>query len=460
MKKSQLHEYQKTGVKHILSNPFCGLFLDMGLGKTVTTLTAINCLIYEELELAKVLIIAPKRVAEHVWTSEVEKWKHLKNLKLSKVVGNETGRIIALKTKADVYIISRDNVAWLCGLYGGNMLPFNMLVIDESSSFKNPKALRFKALRRVQPSFERVLLLTGTPAPNGLVDLWSQLYLLDRGDRLGKTIGAYRSEYFNPGQRNGHIIYNYQVKNTGEKRIYSQIEDICISMKAEDHLRVSEAVDNSIELIMSEKTKNRYKEFEKEQVLSLLEGGEITAANAAALSGKLLQFANGAIYDEEKDWHEVHDLKLEAIEEVIENANGKPVLVAWTFRHDLTRLLTRLKRYNPRQLKTTQDIDAWNRGEIQILLMHPASGGHGLNLQSGGNIVVWFGQTWSSELYQQLNARLCRQGQLEKQVIIHHLVVKDTLDVEVIKSRKNKVKTQDGLLEAIKARLEHYIVNR
>lgn len=456
MNESNLHSYQQEAVNHIIETPNCGLMLDMGLGKTVSTLTAVNRLMYEELEVNRVLIIAPKRVAENVWSEEVEKWGHLKHLRLSKIIGNEVKRKAALARKADIYIISRDNITWLCGQYGGSMLPFDMLVIDESSSFKNPKSLRFKALRRVQPSFDRVILLTGTPAPNGLIDLWSQIYLLDRGERLGKTVGAYRERYFTPGQRNGHIVYNYKIKDTGESRIHDQIQDVCMSMKADDYLDMPDKIDNVIKLKMPEDVRQQYKDFEREQVLELLEGGEVTAVNAAALSNKLLQFANGAVYDENKDWHEVHQIKLDAIEEVIENANGKPVLIAWTFRHDQARLLKRLKAYKPVQLKTGQDIKDWNAGKIQVMLMHPASGGHGLNLQSGGNIVVWFGQTWSLELYQQLNARLYRQGQENKQVFIHHLAVAGTLDVGVIRSLENKNNRQEGLMQAIKSKIKQY----
>lgn len=455
MNESHLHGYQKTGVNHIILNPFCGLLLDMGLGKTVTTLTATNKLIYEELEVSKALIVAPKRVAENVWSTECEKWEHLQHLRISKIIGNGAKRKEALRAKADLYIISRDNIAWLCGQYGGSMLPFDMLIIDESSSFKSPKSQRFKALKMVQPSFDRVVLLTGTPAPNGLVDLWSQIYLLDRGQRLGKTISIYRDRYFNPNQRNGHIVYNYKINSTGEEQIHDKIKDICMSMKATDYLDMPERVDNVISLKLTQEVAQQYAEFEREQVLSLI-GNDITAVNAAALSNKLLQFANGAVYGEGKNWHEVHQVKLDAVEEIIENANGKPVLIAWTFRHDQARLLEKLKKYKPVQLKTGQHIKDWNAGKIQVMLMHPASGGHGLNLQSGGNIVVWFGQTWSLELYQQLNARLYRQGQGDNRVFIHHLAVQGTLDMDVIKSLENKNSKQEGLMKAIKSKIAKY----
>lgn len=455
MNASNLHNYQKKAVNHIVENPFYGLLLDMGLGKTVSTLTAIQTLVYEELEVNKVLIIAPKRVAENVWDAEAGKWEHLKHLRVSKVTGTELQRKTALRVKADIYLIGRDNIAWLCGYYGGLSLPFDMLVVDESSSFKNPQSLRFKALKRVQPSFKRVVLLTGTPAPNGLIDLWSQIYLLDRGERLGKTISIYRDRYFNPDKRNGHIVYNYKIKNTGEDEIYKAVEDVCMSMKAEDYLDMPERVDNVITLTMPEELRRKYDDFEREQVLELL-SGEINAVNAAALSTKLLQFANGALYDEKRDVHEVHTLKLDAIDEIIENANGRPVLIAWTYQHDRDRLLVRLRKYKPVAFKTGQHIKDWNEGKISVMLMHPASGGHGLNLQDGGNVVVWFGNTWSLELEQQLNARLYRQGQKAKTVFIHRLAVAGTIDTDVIKSLRNKDLKQEGLMKAVKARIEKY----
>ncbi len=455
MNESNLHHYQNNAVDHLMDTPNCGLMLDMGLGKTVATLTAINRLIYEELEIRTVLIIAPKRVAENVWSSECEKWEHLQHLRISKIIGNPLERKAALRVKAELYLISRDNVDWLCGQFGRSMLPFDMLVIDESSSFKSPKSLRFKALRRVQPSFGRVVLLTGTPAPNGLIDLWSQIYLLDRGERLGKTIGAYRERYFSPGQRNGAIIYNYKLKKASDDEIHDQIKDICMSMKAEDYIDMPDKIDNVISLKLPDAIRRQYEDFEREQVLELMVG-DISAVNAAALSNKLLQFANGAVYDEDRNVHEAHQVKLDAVEEIIENANGNPVLVAWTYRHDLHRMLVRLKKYKPVQLKTEQDINDWNAGKIQVMLMHPASGGHGLNLQSGGNVIVWFGQTWSLELYQQLNARLHRQGQESKQVIIHHLVTEGTLDEDVMRSLKNKNNKQEGLMQAIKSKIAKY----
>jgi len=457
MNETDLHAYQNRSVNHIIENPHSGLFLDMGLGKTVSTLTAVNILMYKELEILKALVVAPKRVAENVWTSEVKKWEHLNHLKISVVAGTEKQRRAALAENADVYTIGRDNVSWLCGLYGGGMLPFDMLIIDESSSFKNHKSLRFKALKIVQPSFDRVVLLTGTPAPNGLVDLWPQMYLLDRGERLGKTITSYREEYF----KNVSRSHQYQIlkpRNDDQiKRIHGKISDICISMKAKDYLDLPGRINNDIEIKFPEDLQAQYDEFEREQIMELFEDEqEITALNAAALSTKLLQFANGAIYDEDKNYHEIHNLKLDACKELIEDSAGKPVLIAWTFRHDMYRLKEHLKAHKPRELKTGKDIDDWNAGKIKVLLMHPASGGHGLNLQSGGNIIIWFGQTWSLELFQQLNARLDRQGQ-KLITVINRLIGVKTIDVEVVNSLSRKEGTQEGLMQAIKAKIKKYV---
>lgn len=452
--KKDLHNYQRHCVEFIKTNPASGLLLDMGLGKTVSTLTAINSLIYEEIEIDTVLVIAPKRVAESVWAQEIANWKHLSHLTISKVIGNERQRKTALAEKADIHIIGRDNVAWLCGQYGGGMLPFDMLVIDESSSFKSPKSIRFKALRKVRPSFKRVVLLTGTPAPNGLLDIWSQIYLLDRGERLGKTLTAYRESFFVPGKRNGAIIFDYNLKNEGEAEIHAKIADICISMKAKDYLELPERINNYVKIDMPKELKKKYEDFEREQVLEIFSTDtEITALNAASLSVKLLQFANGAIYDEDRNWHEVHKLKLEALDEIVENANGKPVLIAYTFKHDAERMLAKFK--NARKLDGDADVVAWNKGEVPIMILHPASAGHGLNLQAGGSIIVWFGQTWSLELYQQLNARLDRQGQTET-VVINHLMVGGTLDEDVIKALHEKDLKQEGLLAAVKARIKKY----
>lgn len=455
-----LHDYQKTAVKHILSHTHCGLFLDMGLGKTVSTLTAIEWLMYQDLSVTKVLVVAPKRVAESVWGAEVNKWDHLKHLRVSKIIGTEKQRRTALATQADIYTIGRDNVAWLCGLYGGSRLPFDMLVIDELSSFKNPKSQRFKALRLVQPCFSRVVGLTGTPAPNGLIDLWSQIYLLDRGQRLGKFISHFRDQWFIPGKRNGMVVYSYVPREGAEEQIHKAIGDICMSMKAEDYLQLPGRIDNIVRIQMPEDIQAEYDKFEQEKVLELVQGQgedvEITTSNAAVLSMKLLQFANGSVYDEFKIPHKVHDLKIDAAKELVEDAAGQPVLIAWTFTSDRDRLLEALKKYNPRELKTDKDIQEWNEGKIQVLLMHPASGGHGLNLQAGGHRIIWFGQTWSLELEQQFNARLDRQGQKEV-VIINRLVCCNTIDQDVIEAQKMKAKTQEALMQAVKSRVQKYM---
>ena len=462
MNENNLHDYQRACVEHIIETKFCGVFLEMGLGKTVSTLTAINALMFDYCEINSVLIIAPKRVAESVWQEEAEKWDHLKHLTFSKIIGDQQQRLKAIKTKADIYIISRDNIAWLCALYGGAKLPFEMIVVDELSSFKSYKSLRFKSLKTAQPYFKRFVGLTGTPAPNGLIDLWPQIYLMDRGQRLEKTITAYRNKYFRPGKTNGNVVYSYNLLTDSEKIIHKRIEDICISMKASDYLKMPVRTDNFIKLNMPAELKSKYDNFEKEKVIELIEksydsveGVEINVVNAAALSNKLLQFANGALYDENRSVHEVHQIKLEALKEIIEDANGKPILVAWTYQHDRDRIMEYLKAYKPRELKKPNDILDWNAGKVQVMLAHPASAGHGLNLQAGGSIIVWYGQTWSLELYQQFNARLYRQGQ-QQHVIINHLIMKGTHDEDVISALKSKDVKQNSLMESIKAKINKY----
>lgn len=462
MKEADLHKYQKACVEHIITHPYCGIFLDMGLGKTVSTLTAINYLMFDYLEINSVLVIAPKRVAESVWQEEAEKWDHLKHLTFSKIIGTQRQRIEAINTNANIYIISRDNIAWLCALYGGTKLPFEMIVVDELSSFKSYKSLRFKSLKATQPYFKRFVGLTGTPAPNGLIDLWPQIYLMDRGERLEKTISAYRNRYFRPGKTNGNVVYSYDLLAESESLIHKRIEDICISMKAQDYLEMPFRTDNFIKLNMPADVKKKYDEFEKEKVIELIESTEqgeesieVNVVNAAALSNKLLQFANGALYDENRSVHEVHQIKLDALKEIIDDANGKSVLVAWTYQHDRDRIMEFLKSYKPRELKKPQDITDWNNGKVQVMLAHPASAGHGLNLQAGGSIIVWFGQTWSLELYQQFNARLYRQGQQEH-VIIHHLIMKGTHDEDVIVALRSKDKKQNQLMDSIKAKIDKY----
>lgn len=457
MNENNLHQYQKYSVNFIQSHPAAGLLLDMGLGKTVSTLTAINRLMFEDLEINKVLVIAPKRAAEDTWTKEAAKWDHLKHLRISRVLGTERRRKGALRADADIFVINRENVCWLIAQYRG-VLPFDMLVIDELSSFKSPKAQRFKALRMVRPQFSRVVGLTGTPAPNGLTDLWSQIYLLDQGERLGKTVTDYRQKYFRPGRSNGQAVFDYELLDGSEEAVYRQISDICVSMKAEDYLELPPRMDHSVEVTLPSSVRAQYESFEKEEILKLLEHEKentISAANAAALTNKLLQFSNGAIYDDDRAVHELHGAKLEALEEIVEAANGEPVLVFYSFRHDIGRIKRKLKDYRPRELVDGKDIDDWNAGKVQVLLAHPAGAGHGLNLQKGGNIIVWFGLTWSLELYQQANARLHRQGQTQP-VQVYHLLSKGTMDEDVIKAISGKADKQEALMQAVKARINKY----
>lgn len=458
MNESDLYQYQIKCVNHIVRNEHCALFLDMGLGKTVSTLTAMNYLMYSELDITRVLVIAPKRVVESVWEQECRKWDHLNHLKVSIISGSKDERISALKTKADIYLLGRDNVKWFCEYYNYRGIPFDTLVIDESSSFKNPKSQRFKALRKIRSYFKRIIVLTGTPAPNSLIDLWSQIYILDQGQRLEKYITRYRNMYFTPGGGNGVIVYNYILRKGADKIIHTKIKDICISMKAKDYLQIPDRIENIIKITPDPKTKKDYQDFEKKNILELTEKGkEITALTAGTLSNKLLQFSNGAVYDDKGEYHEFHDLKLKETENLIEAANGRPVLIAWTYKHDRDRLKKHLSKYKPRDLKNNQDVIDWNNKKINILLMHPASGGHGLNLQEGGNIIIWFGQTWSLELEQQLNARLHRQGQKEI-VTIHKLILSGTIDEDVIKAQKTKDKTQQALIEAVKAKIKKYVI--
>lgn len=471
---SDLHDYQHVSIKHIIDNPFCALFLDMGLGKTVSTLTAIDHLMYTELEVLCTLVIAPKRVVENVWAQEVKKWTHLSRLKVVRIIGTQKQRISAIKEKADIHVISRDNFAWLCAYYGYGRMKWDTFVFDELSSFKSHSSIRFKAAKKVRPFMKRVIGLTGTPAPNSLIDLWPQVYLLDMGHRLGKTITKYRKDFFTPGHSSGHIVYSYNIVSNGERLIHDKVKDICISMKAEDYLTMPDKIENFIELEFDSKLKKTYKEFERENVLQMFDSAQkkqyedddgnivesdeviITAVNAAALTNKLLQFSNGAIYDEDRNVHKVHDLKLDALAEILDDANGQSVLVAWNYRHDRSRILERFAKYSPIELKTEQDINDWNDGKVKLAISHPASVGHGLNLQAGGNIIVWFGLNWSLELYQQFNARLYRQGQ-NNAVVINHIIIKGTHDEAVVKAIKKKGRIQGSLMEAVKALREMYI---
>lgn len=457
--------YQDHAAEHIINNPYCGLFLEMGLGKTVSTLTAIDKLMFDMCEVSKVLVIAPKRVAEDTWTTEATKWDHLKHFRISKVLGSEKERKEALKAKADIYIINRENVVWLISHLGGAW-PFDMLVIDELSSFKSSKAARFKALRMVRPKITRVVGLTGTPAPNGLIDLWPQIYLLDQGARLEKTSTAYREKYFSPAKQNGHIVYEYKLKKGDDTlgqgyyadKIYNLISDICISMKARDYLDLPERIDRIVPVKLSDAVMERYNEFEKKLVLELPDFDDfkdISAVNRAGLTNKLLQFANGAVYDSEKVWHEVHREKLEVLSEVIEAANGNPVLVAYSYKSDLERIKKHLKGYKVATLDGSKQIEQWNKKQIEVLLAHPASAGHGLNLQAGGHHIVWFGLTWSLELYQQFVARLDRQGQAES-VINHLLVSAGTMDERVVEVVNGKEDGQNILMNALKAIIQKH----
>ena len=441
------HEYQSFATEFIVKNAISALFLEMGLGKSVTTLTAIDKLMYDYFEISRVLIIAPLRVAVSTWPSEIEKWNHLNRLSYSVVVGNEKERRQALRKKADIYIINRENIDWLVNK-SGFYLEFDMLVIDELSSFKSYSAKRFKSLLKIRSNFKRVVGLTGTPSSNGLMDLWAEFRILDLGQRLGRYITHYRNTYFVPDKRNGMVIYSYKPKDDAEERIYQAIGDITISMKSCDHLQMPELIMNEVAVELDQTDAQRYQKFKKEMVLTLDEK-EIDAINAASLSNKLLQMANGSVYDEDKASHTIHDKKLDALDELIEEANGKPVLVAYWFQSDLERIKKRMK---VREIKSSQDIEDWNKEKIPVALIHPASAGHGLNLQTGGAVLIWFSLTWSLELYQQTNARLYRQGQ-KQTVVIHHLMTKGTIDEDVMKAIKRKERTQEALMSAVKARI-------
>jgi SNF2 family DNA or RNA helicase len=445
------HEYQRYATNKILEQNAVGLFLDMGLGKTVIALTAVNELLFNYFDVSNVLVIAPLRVAQTTWPDEMRKWNHLQHLTVSKVLGSAKERRAALRTTADIHVINRENVEWLVKECGKEW-PFDMVIVDELSSFKSTKAKRFRALRRVRPCVKRIVGLTGTPAPNGLIDLWAQVYLLDQGERLGKTITGYRNRYFVPGRRNRHVIYEWDPKPEAEKAIYKKLDDLCVSMKAEDWLEMPERIDRVVSVRIPEKAREKYEQLERDLLLPF-QDGDVTADNAAVLSGKLLQLANGAVYDENGAVREIHSAKLEALDDTIEAANGRPVLVFYAYRHDLARLQERLPE--ARILDTEKDIEDWNKGVIPVGLAHPASAGHGLNLQAGGNIIVWFGLTWSLELYQQAVARLYRQGQ-ERSVIVHHLVSENTIDEDVMKALESKDVTQEALLDAVKARIEKY----
>ena len=442
------HEYQKYATKFIEENDISALLLDMGLGKSVITLTAIRNLIIKG-EVGRVLVIAPLRVARSTWPDEIAKWDHLNDLTYSVAVGTEKERLEALRKNVEIVIINRENVDWLVNK-SGYRFNFDMIVIDELSSFKSYSAKRFKALLKVRPYVERIVGLTGTPSSNGLMDLWAEYRLLDFGERLGRYITRYRLKYFTPDKRSATVIFSYKLLPGAEDEIYNAISDITISMKAKDYLKMPDLIINEVTVDLDPTERRTYETLRKEMVVQISEQEEIDAVNAASLSGKLLQMANGAVYDEDKRVLRIHDKKLDALEDLIEAANGKPVLIAYWYKHDLERIK---ERFNVREILNDQDIRDWNNGKIDVAVIHPASAGHGLNLQQGGSTLIWFGLTWSLELYEQANARLYRQGQNET-VVIHHIITKGTIDEDVMQALKRKEKMQSALIDAVKARLK------
>ena len=457
-----LHDYQRYCVDQILSKPKIGLMLDMGLGKTAITLMALKEMKWYRWIIMHVLIIAPKKVAEATWQTEVRKWRIFNGLRVSTVLGTEKQRIEALHKDADIWIINRDNVAWLVEYYK-NDWPFDCVVLDESSSFKNHRAVRFRALKAVLPKISRLIELTGTPAPHGLEDLWAQVYLLDGGARLGRTISVYRDMYFVPDKRNAAQIWSYKPREGASEVIYDSISDICISMKAKDYLSVPDSISETIPVVLDKKAQAAYAQLECVALLAVAPDEVITAGSAAVLTGKLLQLCNGAVYDENGDWHEIHDCKIDAFLETVEQLNGQHAIVYYNFKHDLARLQAALKKHFPklnvRAYSGADDQEAWNNGQIDVLLAHPASCGYGLNLQKGGHHIIWFGLTYALEQYQQANARLHRQGQTEP-VIIHHLVVQGGMDEAVMSALQRKDDTQEYLLNALKVRIDEIRAGR
>lgn len=447
-----LRPYQQYAVDLIIRKPAVGLLLDMGMGKTAAALTAVKSLLYDYFDVQRVLVIAPLRVAETTWTEECREWDELQDLTVVPVLGTLKQRLTALQRPADLYTINRENVPWLAELYGSRW-PFDMVILDESSSFKNHASKRFRALKRVRSRIHRIVELTGTPAPNGLMDLWSQIYLLDGGARLGQTISAYRRRWFIPAGGYGHVVYNYEPVTGAREEIYQAVSDICVSMKAKDYITLPPVLYNRVKVRLPENVKAGYKRLEKDLVLELGADTDIVASTAAVLSNKLLQMASGAVYDETGGVVEMHRAKLEALADIAEANAGRPALVFYWFRHDLERLQKAFPK--ARQLKSAADIRDWNDGKIPMMLVHPASAGHGLNLQKGGSLIVWFSMTWSLELYQQANKRLHRSGQ-QHTVIIHHLIAEGTIDEDVMKALQEKRKGQDGMLEAVKARIREY----
>ncbi|MFR7671691.1 SNF2-related protein [Ruminococcus sp.] len=442
------HSYQEYAIRYIETHPISALLIDMRLGKTSITLTAIRNLLFDSFEVCKVLVIAPLRVAKNTWTDEIKKWEHLSTLTYSLIIGNENERLSALNEQTDIYIINRENVDWLVNK-SGYKFDFDMVVIDELSSFKNHQSKRFKSLMKVRPLVKRIVGLTGTPSSNGLMDLFAEFKILDMGKRLGYFIGQYRNTYFKPDKMNGPIVYSYKPLPNAENAIYEKISDITVSMKANEYLKMPELLTSNYVVELSNSEKKQYDKMKKSLVLEITDG-EITASNAASLSNKLCQLSNGAIYDDEQNIVEIHDRKLETLEDIIESMNGKPLLIAYWYRHDLERIKS---RFSVREIKTSEDISDWNDGKIPVALIHPASAGHGLNLQNGGSTLVWFGLTWSLELYQQTNARLYRQGQ-KNAVVIQHIITKGTIDEQILKALQKKNKTQADLIDAVRANLE------
>ena len=442
------HDYQAFAIDYIETHPVAAVLLDMGLGKTVISLTAIADLLFDSFLAHRILVVAPLRVARDTWPAELQKWTHLQHLTFSVAVGSVKERRAALMTAADITLINRENLQWLIE-DSGFPFGYDMVVIDELSSFKNHQSKRFRSLMKVRPKVKRIIGLTGTPSSNGLMDLWAEFRLLDMGKRLSRFITEYRNNYFSPDKRNGMIIYSYKPQPYAEELIYRQISDITISMKSTDHLQMPELISSQYEVKLSKEERQRYEELKKDLVLQLPDG-EVTAANAASLTGKLSQLANGAIYADTGDTIEFHDRKLDALEDILEAANGKPVLVAYWFKHDLERIK---RRFTVREIKESQDIIDWNAGKIPVAVIHPASAGHGLNLQAGGSTLIWFGLTWSLELYQQTNARLWRQGQTSGIVVIEHIITKGTIDERILKALSQKELTQTALIDAVKANL-------
>ncbi len=444
------HDYQKYSIDKIIENKKYGLFLDMGLGKTVSTLTAFSDL--QLLDTNKMLVIAPLNVAKDTWADEIDKWEHLKHLRVSKVLGSPKQRIAALNKEADIYVTNKENTKWLCDQYKKDW-PFDMVVIDELSTFKNPSSQRFKAIRKKQPLIKRFVGLTGTPSPNSLLDLWAQVYLIDRGERLETSFSRYRERFFKPTHQVSDHVFNWELRDGSEEKIYELIEDVCLSMKAGDYLDTPERIDAVQSVNLSSKERKLYDELEKHYILESEEDGTIVAQSGASLSQKLLQLANGAVYTDDESVRHLHDRKLDKLEEIIEESQGQPLLVFYNFKHDKERIMERFD-----EVVTLDDKgykDKWNACKVKILLAHPASAGHGLNLQQGGHIIVWFGLTWSLELYQQANARLYRQGQ-QHTTIIHHIMTDNTIEQRVYQALQNKELTQDELMKAIKARIEKH----